>query len=457
MRALPQQAQTQPAGADATMKVAYFINQYPKVSHTFIRREIQALERQGIAVLRIALRGWDAELMDAADLAERDRTHYVLRHGLRGLSGPLLGMALRHPVRMARALIWANRLARLNERSLPYHWIYVAEACQLVQWARAAGAAHVHAHFGTNSAEVVLLARLLGGPTFSFTVHGPEEFDKPLGIHLREKIEHSAFVVAISSFCRSQLFRWVGSAHWGKIKVVRCGIEPDFHSGVELQCNPNRQLVCVGRLSEQKGHLLLIEAAALLAAEGEDFTLLLAGDGELRPQIESAIAASGLDGRVVIIGWIGSAEVRERLLGSRALVLSSFAEGLPVVVMEAMALGRPVVATQVAAMAELVEDGRSGWLCPAGDAAALAAAMRRCLHASEEQLTAMGAHARAVVLSRHDADREAQQLGNLFRGVANAGANAMGANAMGASAKLPERCALPPLESLARSDRRILP
>lgn len=415
LRATATAARLQSSQAGEPMQIAYFVNQYPKVSHTFIRREIQALERQGFAVLRLALRGWDADLVDADDLVERQQTCYVLQRGVRGLVRPVLKTALRHPLRMARALLCAGRLARLNERSLPYHWIYVAEACQILQWMQDAGAVHVHAHFGTNSAEVVLLARLLGGPTYSFTVHGPEEFDKPLGIHLREKIEHSAFVVAISSFCRSQLYRWVGAAHWGKVQVVRCGIEPNFHHGVEMQCNPNRQLVCVGRLSEQKGHLLLIEAAALLAAEGEAFTLTLAGDGELRPQIEAAIARSGLGDRVVITGWIGSAQVRDQLLGARALVLSSFAEGLPVVVMEAMALGRPVVATQIAAMAELVEDGRSGWLCPAGDVAALAAALRRCLHASAEQLTAMGAHARAVVLSRHDADLEAQQLARLFQ------------------------------------------
>lgn len=397
------------------MRVAYFINQYPKVSHSFIRREILALERQGLDVLRIALRGWDAELVDVEDLSERDKTQYVLLHGLRGLLGPLLKTALLQPAKMLRALLWATRLARLNERSLLYHWVYVAEACQLVQWVRAAGASHVHAHFGTNSAEIALLAKLLGGTTFSFTVHGPEEFDKPLGIHLREKIEHSAFVVAISSFCRSQLFRWVNSAHWNKVQVVRCGIESGFHNGIEAQCNANRQLVCVGRLSEQKGHLLLIEAAALLVSEGEDFTLVLAGDGELRPQIEAAIAKNQLGTRVAITGWIGSAEVREHLLGSRALVLSSFAEGLPVVVMEAMALARPVVATQVAAMAELVEDGLSGWLCPAGDVEALARAMQRCLRAGEEQLASMGTHARAAVLSRHDVDAQARELASLFR------------------------------------------
>ena len=397
------------------MQIAYFINQYPKVSHTFIRREIQALERQGFEVQRIALRGWDAELVDASDRAERDKTQYVLQQGLAGLLQPLLGMTLRHPLRMLRALRWTGRLARMNDRGLLYHWIYAAEACRLVQWTRASGATHVHAHFGTNSAEVVMLASVLGGPTYSFTVHGPEEFDKPLGLHLREKIEHSAFVVAISSFCRSQLYRWVAAEQWSKVRVVRCGIESTFHHGAEAHRNASRQLVCVGRLSEQKGHLLLIEAAAILVAQGEDFSLVLAGDGELRPQIEAAIAREGLQSRVTITGWIDSDEVRAHLLSSRALVLSSFAEGLPVVVMEAMALGRPVVATQIAAMGELVDDGRSGWLCPPGDAAALAAAMQHCLQADADQLATMGARARAAALSRHDADREAQRLGHLFQ------------------------------------------
>ncbi|CQR28127.1 Glycosyl transferase group 1 [Thiomonas arsenitoxydans] len=415
MSDLAMQAEMRAVTMRPGMKVAYFINQYPKVSHTFIRREIQALERQGISVQRIALRGWDAELVDAADRVERSQTQYILQRGLRGLTGPLFKSLLRHPVGMLRALAWAGRMSRLNERGLPYHLIYLVEACQLVLWVKAAGATHIHAHFGTNSAEVVFLARLLGGPAYSFTVHGPEEFDKPLGIHLKEKIEHSDFVVAISSFCRSQLFRWVGSRHWDKVHVVRCGIETSFHGGQANRCNTGRQLVCVGRLSEQKGHLLLLEAAALLVAEGEDFSLTLAGDGELRPEIEAAINRMGLRERVVITGWIGSPEVRQHLLQARALVLSSFAEGLPVVVMEAMALSRPVIATQVAAMSELVEDEKSGWLCPAGDAAALARAMQRCLHTSAERLDAMGAYAREVVMSKHDADVEALRLGRLFQ------------------------------------------
>lgn len=399
------------------MQVAYFVNQYPKVSHTFIRREIQALERQGFAVQRIALRGWDAEVVDPADRAERERTQYVLQHGLRGLAAAVLRAAWRRPAGLARALRWAVKLSRHNERGLPYHLIYVAEACRVVQWTEAVGAAHLHAHFGTNSAEVAMLARLLGGPSYSFTVHGPEEFDKPLGIHLGEKITHSSFVVAISSFCRSQLYRWALPTQWGKIEVVRCGVEPAFHADADAAPNLTRQLLCVGRLSEQKGHLLLIEAAQILAREGEDFQLLLAGDGELRAQLEAEIDRRGLAGIVRITGWVDSAEVRRLLLASRALVVSSFAEGLPVVVMEAMALSRPVVGTQIAAIPELVQDGRSGWLCPAGDAEALAAAMRLCLQADEGELARMGTLARDAVLDKHDVDREAHRLGVLFHQV----------------------------------------
>ena len=396
------------------MQVAYFVNQYPKVSHTFIRREILALERQGFAVQRIALRGWDAEVVDPADQAERERTRYVLQDGLPGLAGAMVRMAATRPLRFLRTLAWAVRLSRHNERSLLHHCVYVAEACRLVKWTQAEGTVHVHAHFGTNSAEVAMLARLLGGPSYSFTVHGPEEFDKPVGIHLSEKITHSSFVVAISSFCRSQLYRWALPAQWGKIEVVRCGVEPAFHADADAEPNVGRQLLCVGRLSEQKGHLLLIEAAHILALKGEDFRLLLAGDGELRAQLEAEIGRRDLAGIVRITGWVDSAEVRRLLLASRALVVSSFAEGLPVVAMEAMALRRPVVGTQIAAIPELVKDGLSGWLCAAGDPDALAVAMQRCLRADAAQLARMGALARDEVLAKHDVDHEAQRLGALF-------------------------------------------
>jgi len=397
------------------MRIAYFINQYPKVSHSFIRREILALERQGIEVQRIALRGWDGELQDNDDIAERSKTRYVLEDGVKGLLKPLLEVLRAQPRRFFSALWLALGMGRRADRSWPYHLIYLAEACRVVQWLQAFGAEHVHAHFGTNSTEVVMLANALGGPHYSFTVHGPEEFDKPQFLHIGEKVRRAAFVAAVSSYGRSQLYRWVAHAHWDKVKVVHCGLEAAFHAGPPVPVPAVPRLVCVGRLCEQKGQLLLLEAAQKLAAQGTTFELVLAGDGEMRAEIETLIARHELQAQVRITGWISSGQVREELLAARALVLPSFAEGLPVVIMEAMALRRPVLTTYVAGIPELVRPGENGWLFPAGAVQELAAAMADCLGQPDEVLQRMGDAAHQRVLERHDIDTEAAKLASYFR------------------------------------------
>ena len=397
------------------MRIAYFINQYPKVSHSFIRREILALERQGVEVQRIALRGWDAELQDAEDTAERDKTRYVLRAGVKGLLRPTLQVLRAQPGRFFQALWLAMRLGLRADRAWPYHLVYLAEACQVLQWLQASEAKHVHAHFGTNSTEVVMLTNQLGGPAYSFTVHGPEEFDKPQFLHMGEKVRRAAFVAAVSSYGRSQLFRWVAHEHWPKVKVVHCGLERGFHEVAPVDVPSVPRLVCVGRLCEQKGQLLLLEAARQLAAQSIDFELVLAGDGEMRQQIEALIARHGLQRRVRITGWISSAQVREEILAARALVLPSFAEGLPVVIMEAMALRRPVLTTYVAGIPELVRPGENGWLFPAGAVDELAEAMADCLCQPADVLQRMGEAAYQRVLQRHDIDTEAARLAAYFK------------------------------------------
>ena len=401
------------------MNIAYLVNHYPAVSHSFIRREILALEKGGVAVQRIALRGWDGPLADPADVLERTRTRFVLRQGAVELSRAMLAVALARPGRAFAALRLATRMSRGSDRPLLWHWIYFAEACVVARWLGESGASHVHAHFGTNSAEVAMLAALLAGVGYSFTVHGPDEFDRPKAIGLAEKIRRAAFVVGISSFTRSQMFRWVERAHWSKIEVVHCGLDAAFHAGDPAGATASTSLVCVGRLGEQKGHLLLLDAMRRVFDRGHRFSLVLAGDGELRAAVEARVRELGLQGHVRITGWIGSEEVRRELLAARALVLPSFAEGLPVVIMEAMALRRPVVTTYVAGIPELVQHGRTGWLVPAGDEEALADAIVACLGASDEALAAMGANGRERVLERHDADREAGKLAALFRSAAS--------------------------------------
>lgn len=400
--------------AAMTKRIAYFINQYPKVSHSFIRREIAVVEAQGFAIDRIALRGWDAEVVDDDDRGERDRTRYVLKNGIVGLLSPMLRTILANPKGFVSALALAFNMARRRERGLIYHLIYLMEAAQVVEWTRQFDAAHIHAHFGTNSAEIVMLAHCLGGPPYSFTVHGPEEFDKPVALGLDEKIRRSAFTIAITSFCQSQLYRWVDQSIWSKVAIVHCGLDRGFYSDAPLQPQSSARLVCVGRLCEQKGQLLLVEAAAVLASNGIEFELVLAGDGEMRPQIEERVAHYGLQEKIRITGWISSRQVREELLAARAMVLPSFAEGLPVVVMEAMALRRPVLTTFIAGIPELVLDGENGWLFPAGDIGRLVESMQACLSATPEQLQQMGECAQARAVARHSIDTEAGKLARLF-------------------------------------------
>jgi colanic acid/amylovoran biosynthesis glycosyltransferase len=396
------------------MRIAYLINQYPKVTHSFIRREILALEQHGFDILRIAMRGWDDEIVDEADILERKRTRYLLRDG----SWPLLLAAARmlatRPIHFSRAFRLACSMSRHAERPLPVHLIYLAEACRMVFWLREEATEHVHAHFGTNSAEVAMLVNALGGPPWSFTVHGPEEFDKALCIGLAEKIKRAEFVVAVCSYGRSQLCRLADYALWPKIHVVHCGLDTSFITA-ESAPSLNRRLVCVGRLSEQKGQLLLIEAAHRLAAAGTDLELVLAGDGELRAEIEASIERYKLQNSIRITGWISSDRVREEILAARALVLPSFAEGLPIVLMEAMALGRPVISTFVAGIPELVVPGENGWLVPAGDVEALMTAIRACLDTPAEALTRMGKAAQQRALTKHSANGQASQLSALFQ------------------------------------------
>ena len=396
------------------MKIAYLVNQYPKISHSFIRREILALERQGYQVQRLAMRGWADELRDEEDVRERAITRYVLQAGAVPLAMDVLRMAVKRPGRFMKALALACKIGLRADRPLPLHLIYLAEACRIVPWMEAHGARHLHAHFGTNSAEVAMLAGMLGGPAYSFTVHGPEEFDKPELLWLGEKIRRSAFVVAVSSFGRSQLFRWAAYADWPKVQVVHCGIDPGFHAVPPRPIPAAPRLVCVGRLCEQKGQMLLVRAVQAVVAKGIPVHLVLAGDGEMRGAIEQLIDASGLREHITITGWINGDQVREEILAARAMVLPSFAEGLPVVVMEAMALRRPVLSTYIAGIPELVIADENGWLFPAGDVAALAEALEACLAASPDRLQAMGEAGYARVLARHAVDTEAAKLARLF-------------------------------------------
>ena len=404
--------------------IVYLINQYPAVTHTFIKREVLALERLGVDIIRVAARVGKA-LVDPGDVDEEKRTNYLLRRPLRLLQAATSILVLR-PRRFAKALATTLRLMRRSDRGPFLHILYLVEACGVASLVRATGAAHIHAHFGTNPAEVALLASQLSGASYSFTVHGYDEYDKPEFIGLRTKIHGAAFVAAVSYYGRSQLYRWCDREDRGKIKLIRCGVEQQFHEAAEDRPCEAARFLCVGRLCREKGQDILVRAAALMAAAGHKFEVVVVGDGEAREELENLIASLQLSGTVRLLGWLSSADVRREMIGARALVVASLAENLPVVIMEAMALRRAVVATQIAGIPELVIPRETGWLAPASSVEALAEAMTECLQASREELWAMGRRGRERVLALHDVDREAAALAKLFPKSAPQGYPALG-------------------------------
>jgi len=390
------------------------INQYPKVSHSFIRREILEAESQGIEVFRIAIRGWDTPLADPLDFTERSRTTYVLQRGLLPLTAAVFS-ALRQPRAFLRALGAAVRMSRRSIRPLPYHLVYFAQACRIKQILKDKSVAHLHAHFGTNSAEVAMLLRLLRGPPYSFTVHGADEADNGKYLHLDAKVRHAKFVAAVSAYTRAQLFRHISHADWDKVHLVHCGLDrPAFANPRTTDVAEDPVVLCIGRLSAEKGHLILLDAFGRIAARHPKARLVIAGDGPLRPLVETRIADLGLQSRVHITGWISNETVHAEILAARVVVQPSFQEGLPVVLMEAMASCRPVISTYVAGIPELVIPEETGWLVPAGDVDALAEAMDESLRLTKDALRKMGVVAHERVRQRHCISREVEKLVGLF-------------------------------------------
>ncbi len=386
------------------------------VSHTFIRREILELERQGVEVDRFALRGWDAEIVDPQDQIERGQTRYTLKDGLLPLCGSMLRCLGRSPGQFWQALKAAMSMSRNSIRPWPYHLIYLAQACRIREWLHDRPADHLHAHFGTNPAEIALLVHLLGGPGYSFTIHGMDEADNAQQLAFDRKVKEARFVATISAFTRSQLMRHVSPELWPKIKVVHCGLSAEAFTDAPQPKPATPIFLCIGRLSPEKGHLILLEAFAAVLKDCPEPRLVLAGDGALRDQIEARLEALGLKASVRITGWISSDQIFQEIAACHTLVQPSFIEGLPVVIMEAMAQGRPVISTYVAGIPELVRPGETGWLVPAGNQDDLAQAMRESLATSSADRARMGKQALKRVRARHSIETEVKKLRMYFGG-----------------------------------------
>ena len=396
------------------MTIAYILNTYPQPSHSFIRREIRALETSGLIIKRIAMRRPTMPLVDPQDISEEGQTDYVLERGSAQLIRGALGRVLRHPGAALKALKLAWQMGGRSPQGRLRHLIYWVEACAVANDCNSLNIDHAHAHFGTNSAAVAMLSHEMNGPSYSFTVHGPEEFDAPEALSLGTKLQKARFSVAISQFGRSQLSRLVHPDIWTNIKVVHCGIEPAKFAEPIAITNGKLRMVSIGRFSEQKGQISLIKAMEKVVTQNPDAHLTLIGDGPLRAEIEQAIDQSNLGQNITLTGWLSEDGVQQELIKAQALVMPSFAEGLPMVIMEAMATARPVIATFVAGIPELVLPGETGWLVPAGDVDALVDAIDELAQTNVADLIKMGRIGRERAFERHDVTKEAAKLAAHF-------------------------------------------
>jgi glycosyltransferase involved in cell wall biosynthesis len=393
------------------VRLAYLTNVYARASDSFVRAEVRELRALGHAVHTFSIRRPDeSELVSAEIRSEHDGTDYVLAHGTGRLLAATTRQAARGPAAFLRAARLAARIGTPGVRGRLWPFAYLVEAAYLAERLEQLGVEHLHDHIAEGSAAVAMLASEVSGVPFSVTAHGPGEFDHPESLALGEKIARSAFFVAISDFARSQLLRWARPEDWERVHVVRCGVERRLLDR-PLQPVPDEpRLVSIGRLDVQKGQQLLLEALARLP--GVELTLI--GDGPLRQSLEASARRLGVADRVRFAGWLGADDVVAEIERSRALVLASLAEGLPVVLMEALALGRPAVATDVGAVSELVESGETGWLVPASALEPLVDGMGAAARAPAGELERMGAAGAERVRERHDATREARRLAELF-------------------------------------------
>ncbi len=397
------------------MKVAYLVNLYPAPSHSFILREIVALERRGAVIQRFSVRPGSIPWTGGPEARELERTQVLLgsSRDVPALCLTTLLCLLTHPVRFLGSLrrLWA--CYRFADRTLAAHVAYLMEACRLVR-SLAPGTSHIHAHFGTNSATVAMLASRLADIPFSFTVHGWEEFDRAIGIGLREKVRHAKFVVAITHHCRSQLLRYTDPDRWDRVVIVRCGVDEQFLAGEPPPITAEAPFLWIGRLAPEKGFPLLLQACGRLREQGRRFKLRVVGGGRPVDEVRRELDAAGLADTIELLGWRSSSEIRTLLDESRGLVMSSLAEGLPVVIMEAFARQRPAIAPALTGIPELVLPGRTGWIYSASDPIGLAKAMAECLDRTPQELNQLGREARSELVSRHRIEAIAEDLWKAF-------------------------------------------
>lgn len=397
--------------------IAYLVSQYPATSHTFILREVKGLRRGGMQIDTASINADPRPLatLTADEREERQHTYVVKQHGVRGALAAHTAALWRHPRGYWAGLKAACKRSIANPRKTLLNLFHFTEALMIGRWMHTQKTSHLHVHFATAAASVASLAKQVFPITLSMTVHGPDEFANVHDEHFAEKVQTADFVVCISNFARSQTMQHSSPLHWGKLEVARLGVDPSFDAVARTAANTAPfSVLCVGRLTPAKGQHLLLEAIARLRDSGEKVQLVLVGDGPDRASLEAVSRKLHLEEIVTFRGALNQDEVKSAYSDCDAFVLPSFAEGIPVVLMEAMSFGLPCVSSRVAGIPELITDGETGFLTAPSDVDDLVARLRLLIR-DPSLRRRLGSKGRARVSEAYNLEKNIVTLDAILR------------------------------------------
>jgi glycosyltransferase involved in cell wall biosynthesis len=402
--------------------IAYLVSRYPTLSMIFVLREVLALRALGFQIETASINPPDRlpEKLTSVEREEAARTYCVKHHGVAGGATAHLSALLGNFVGYFRGWRLAFSLARLDPARLFLNLMYFTEALMVGRWMRRNGLTHLHVHLGSQAASVGLFTQSVFGVGYSMTVHGPDEFYDAEGQYLAQKIHAADFIVCISAYTQSQLMKLSPYEDWSKFSVAHLGVdpsqwapEPKPSSRAPFDVQTPFEILCVGRLTPAKGQHLLIDAVDRLLQQGRPVRLRLVGDGPDAASLRVSAAHIATPQAVLFEGAVNQDRILSFYRTADAFCLPSFAEGLPVVLMEAMALQIPCVSTSITGIPELIRDGIDGLLVPASDLKSLVEALARLMDEAELRRR-LGESGRSRVLKHFDLACNAKTLAAIF-------------------------------------------
>jgi glycosyltransferase involved in cell wall biosynthesis len=401
------------AATSARVQIAYLLSGYPAFSLTFVLNEIVGLRKLGIDIVTASINPCDQPAATSEEVVrnEEANTYYIKRAGVAGFIGAFFSALFHNPLGVLRGFLFTLGLG-----GNPIRFFYFMEALIVGAWMRRHGRTHLHTHFGGAVASVAMITARTFPITMSLTLHGPDEFWDVSRYYLAKKLETASFVCCISFHGRSQLMLHSSPAMWDKFVVARLGVDTERFSPRRRNTSSDSplEIVCVGRLVGAKGQHILVSAFNRLIKEGRNVRLRLVGKGPDRESLEAAVASYGIQKHVIFEGAVGADRVRQILDDVAIFTLPSFAEGIPVALMEAMAMEIPCVSTTIAGIPELIRDQIDGFLVSPSDDVQLAEALARLVDEPDLRRR-IGAAGRQRVLEHYELHQSIKNLGEVFQ------------------------------------------